>query len=126
MLYRDGQVLLTLVDATAPAVGATWLLRRKDPEQPSFAVAAKLTLTSESEPGEEPLAELVVEGSLSRKRWFRLARVPIYEAGEVDLVLPLESALLFVRARLAVEQGSQLSGGLELLSTATLATERVP
>ena len=126
MLYRDGQVLLTLVDAAAPTVGATWLLRRKDHEKPSFAVGAKLTLTSVSEPGEEPLAELVVEGSLARKRWFRLARLPIYEAGDIDLVLPLDSALLFVRARLVIEQGCQISGGLELLSTATLATERVP
>ncbi|MCP4810541.1 MAG: hypothetical protein GY884_34850 [Proteobacteria bacterium] len=119
-------MLLTLVDAMAPEVGATWLLRRKGHDQPSFAVGAKLALTSESEPGEEALAELIVEGSLSRKRWFTLARFPIYEAGDLDLVLPLESALLFVRARLAIEQGSQISGGLELLSTATLATERVP
>ena len=126
MLYRDGQILMTLKDATTPTVGATWLLRRKGEHEPSFAVGVKLTLSSEAQPGDEPLAELVVEGSLSRKHWFRLARIPVYEAGDLDLVLPLDSALLFVRARLALEDGSQVSGALELLSTATLASERVP
>jgi hypothetical protein len=126
MLYRDGQLLLTFSDAAAPALGATWLLRRKGPEEPRFALGAKLTLATEVAPGDEPLAELLVEGSLARKRWFRLARIPVYDAGDLDLVLPLESALLFVRGRLVLADDCTASGSLELLSTATLASERAP
>ena len=91
----------------------------------SLSSGCLLTGTSEEEAGDTALARVVLEGSLTQERWFRLASVPVYEAGVLNTLLPTDAALLFVRARVEVSH-AQVDGTVELLSTATITSDRAP
>lgn len=125
MLYRDGQLLLTLEGAAEDTSGSTFILRKRD-DVAAFALGCLLTVTSAEQPGDTALAQVVLEGSLTQERWFQLASVPVYEPGELNILLPTDAALLFVRARVEVSQGAQVDGTVELLSTATITSDRAP